>query len=710
MDTPGKHMKVRLYLVFTGFLLLAVAVIVSIFRIQLVNGAELRKQGLELATELRSIKATRGNIYSSDGGLLATSIPIFDVRLDLKTEALTNEVFYDNIDSLAWYLADYFGDKSIRSYRTELVNARKKGNRYYLLKRALDYNELQDVKKFPLLNKGRYKGGFIVEKQTIRKKPFNDLASRTIGYDRENTQRVGLEGAFNTYLAGVKGLRLEKRLAGGVWMPMEDENAVDPQDGYDVYSTIDVNIQDVAENALNKQLVKSGADHGCVVLMEVATGKIKAIANLKMRADGSYTEQYNYAVGEATEPGSTFKLASLMAAIDDGIVSMNDMIDTKNGKFYYYDVAMHDSKEGGYGEISVKRAFEVSSNIGISRIISNGYSKTPERFTNKLYSFGIHQKLGLNIPGEGKPKIKNPVEAGKDWSGISLTQMSIGYEVLMTPLQILTFYNGVANDGKMVKPCFVDKIEFNGKKIKEFETEVINGKLCSDNTLKQLKVMLEGVVANGTATNLQAAHFPIAGKTGTARIANDKHGYNNQNSPFTYQASFVGYFPADKPLYSCIVVVSAPRNFVYYGNLVAGPIFKEIADKVYSNSIEYHERLNSETQQLAGDIPVSYSGSKEALETVFAEFKIPFLNAQGAGEWVYTRTKDKEVEMLPANHLANNETLVPNVRGLGLEDALFLLENRGLRVKATGMGMVKSQSLKPGTRIVGKSEIILDLG
>ena len=709
MGEQGKNMKVRLYLVFTGFLVLAIAVLLSIFKIQIIDGNKNRTEGWELATDLRSIKATRGNIYSADGSLLATSIPIFDVRLDLKTEALTNDIFYDNVDSLAWSLSNYFKDKSEKGYRTDLINARKRGERYYLLKRGLDYNELQDIKTFPLLRRGRFKGCFIVEKQTIRKKPFNVLASRTIGYDRENAQRVGLEGAYNSYLAGQKGLRLEKRLAGGVWMPIGDDNAVDPQDGYDVYYTIDINFQDVAENALLKQLQKQGADHGCVVLMEVKTGKVKAIANLKRRDDGKYSEQYNYAVGEATEPGSTFKLASLMAAIDDGMVTINDRVDTKDGVFYYYDTKMTDSKKGGYGEISVQEVFEVSSNIGVSRIISDNYSKNPERFTNKLYSFGIHQKLGLNIPGEGTPKIKNPVEA-KDWSGISLTQMSIGYELLLTPLQILAFYNGVANDGVLVKPSFVDKVEYNGKNIKTFEPEVLNAKLCSDNTLKQLRTMLEGVVLRGTAQNLQAAHFSIAGKTGTARIANSKYGYTYEGSPFSYQASFVGYFPADKPLYSCIVVVNAPSNYVYYGNLVAGPIFRELADKVYSNSIEYHERLNTENRQLVGDVPVSLSGSKQELEQIFDAFKVPYLEASNAGEWVYTKTKDKEVEMQPANHLSKNESLVPNVRGLGLEDALYLLENRGLKVKARGIGMVKRQSLLPGTRIIGKSEIVIELG
>ncbi len=703
-----KGMKIRLYAVYVLALIVSTAIAVTLFKLQIVEGKELRSKALSFSTEMRKVEANRGNIYADDASMLATSVPVYDVRMDLKAPALTDEIFNAEVDSLSQYLANFFKDKSALDYKHSLITARNRGRRYHLVKRRINYNELQVIKTFPIFRKGRYKGGVIFEKQNIRKNPFGFLGQRTIGYSRKSGSKVGLEGAYNKTLEGVSGLRLERRLAGGVWMPISDENEVEPEDGLDVYSTIDINIQDVAENALLKQLQKQDADHGCVILMEVKTGNIKAIANLSKHQDGSYSERYNYAIGESTEPGSTFKLASVMAAMEDGFVNLKDSVDAESGVTYYYGIPMHDSKEGGWGKISVQRSFEVSSNIGISKLVSKYYKNNPTAFINRMKQFGLHQKLGLEIVGEGDPLVKDYSKDPKIWSGITLTQMSIGYEVLQTPLQILTFYNAVANNGIAVKPRFATHLGRNGKKVEEIPVTVLNEAICSPKTINQARTMLEGVVERGTATNLRSASFPIAGKTGTARIANKSYGYNYQ-SDYSYQASFVGYFPADKPLYSCIVVVNAPSNSVYYGNLVAGPIFREIADKIYSNRIDTHEPLNQkDAQPQLAYSPASKSGYRADLKTVFETLEIP-MKEQTENEWVWTYAQEKEVVTKAAPIKSINDSYVPNVRGMGLQDAIYLLENRGLKVNVFGRGTVKEQSLQPGTPINAELEITLQL-
>ncbi len=700
-----KQQKLKYYSVLLFAVAVSLVILGGIFKIQVLEGSHWKKKSADLTTKYRKIKAVRGNIYSADGNLLATSVPVYNIRMDVNADALTDNIFYAEIDSLALCLSKYFRDRSAREYRHLLVSARKAGERYVLVKSNIDYAAQQKVKSFPLFRRGRYKGGLIFEKFTRRKKPFGMLAERTIGYEIESVQPVGLEGAYSEVLGGKEGVRLERRLSGGVWMPVSDENQVDPKDGMDIVTTIDVNIQDVAEKALLDQLRKHNADHGTTVLMEVETGNVVAIANLSRNENGSYSERYNYAVGEATEPGSTIKLASLMAAIDDGYISIDDTVDAGKGVHYYYDVPMTDTKEGGYGKITVQRAFEVSSNIGVSKIISQHYGKNPQAFVDKLYSFRLHEPLGVAIAGEGTPKIQNPTD--KAWSGISLTQMSIGYEMLMTPMQILAFYNAVANNGKLLRPNFVKHYAKNGKIVKRIKPQVLNPAICSANTIKQLRKMLNGVVENGTGANLSNANFTIAGKTGTARIANASYGYKYE-SQFSYQASFVGYFPADKPRYSCIVVVNAPSNSVYYGNLVAGPIFREIADKVYASQINYHEAVNTEEEMLAANVPVSMSGNYRDLLTVFNEFNVRMVNKGTSGPWARTATKSTEVEILPYES-QDYEKLVPNVVGMGLMDAIYLLENRGLKVEVSGRGMVKEQSIPPGRKVGANQKIKIQL-
>ena len=707
MTEIKKDIAWRIYIVYFAVCLFGLAIVGKALTIQLVEGGELKKKVQSRTLKDKSIKAVRGNIYSSDGSLLATSIPIYEVRFDPNADAISDVLFADKVDTLAWCLSDLFKDRSPASYRKELISAREKGSRYHLIKRNIKYTELKKMKEFPLFRRGKYKGGFITIQQNKRERPFRLLAARTIGYEREDISPVGLEGAYSSALSGIDGKRLMQKISGGVWMPVGDADEIEPEDGKDIYTTIDVNLQDVAENALMKQLEIHQADHGTVVLMEVATGAIKAIANLKRTSSGSYYEGYNYAIGESTEPGSTFKLPALIAALEDGYVDMGDIIDCGDGSKQYYDRTMFDSNydKGGWGKITVQRILEVSSNIGMAEIITKSYGENPQKFIDHLAKMNLRDQLGIEIEGEGKPYIKNASE--DTWSGISLAWMAHGYELQMTPLQILTFYNAVANDGRMVKPKFVEKITKGRKVVQEIETEVLNPRICSKETIDKVKLALEGVVSNGTASNLKNADYKIAGKTGTAQIANNRGGVNAYKGlKVSHQASFVGYFPADNPQYSCIVVINAPSKNVYYGNLVAGPIFKEVADKVYANSLEMHEELKQQKFYANSAIPYSKHGYKGNIEKVFGHLGVPVKSAAGDENWVVTSTQAKGVQLAPR---VVRDNLVPNVVGMGLRDAIYLLENQGLRVKVSGAGMVKYQSLTAGERIQKGQQIQIEL-
>jgi cell division protein FtsI (penicillin-binding protein 3) len=704
MQQDKKDILWRIYLIYFVVLAFGVAIISKATYISLVEGEYWKNKASNLTTQVKSIDAVRGNIYASDESLLATSVPIYEVRMDVNADALTDEIFNQNIDSLAICLADLFKDKSSKDYKRDLIKARQSNARYYLIKRNVKYTELKKMRQFPIFRLGKYKGGFIFIQQNKRQLPFRQLAYRTIGYDVEGVNPVGLEGAYRNELKGVEGKRLMQKIAGGVWMPINDENEIEPEDGCDIYTTMDINIQDVAQHALLEQLTKHNARHGCVVLMEVRTGDVKAIANLTKDTDGKYREKYNYAIGSSTEPGSTFKLASLIAAMEDGFVSPKDSIDTKNGTYRFYDRIMKDSHEGGYGKITVERSFEVSSNVAISRIINEHYAKNPSAFIERLKKMNLHEPLGIEISGEGKPMIKNTSD--KSWSGVSLPWMSIGYELRMTPMQILAFYNAIANDGVLVKPRFVSEIRKRGKVVKTIPVQVINESICSKSTIEKAKKMLEGVVENGTARNLKNENFKIAGKTGTAQIANDKYGYKSE-AKVSHQASFVGYFPADNPQYSCIVVVNAPSNNVFYGNLVAGPIFKEIADKIYSNKIDLHREINGiASLNDSKSAPASKNGNQQDLITVCSELNIPFKSSNRDVDWVITTAASNQIEIQPRKI---NKNLVPNVIGMDVKDAIFILENAGFVVKINGKGAVKNQSIAPGLNIKKGEEIIIQL-
>lgn len=646
----------RAYLAVAPFAVVALAVLVKLFYIQYGEGVDLRAQSQQEVLREVPIPAERGNIYSVDAHLLATSMPVYDLHFDALTAEQSD--FNAGLDSLAQALAAFLGGRSRAEWRAYLAQARQGGNRYLAIAENLSYSQLQRVKEMPIFRLGKYAGGLIYEQENTRKKPLGKIAERTIGRDRRYSS-TGLEGAYSALLAGKDGSRIKQKVSNGHWKPVTDNYEQVPEDGYDLISTIDTRMQDVAHHELLKALERFEADHGCAVLMESKTGAIRAIANLGRTKEGTYFEKRNYAVWESTEPGSTFKLASVMAALEDGVADTNTKIDTENGQYLIYNRKIRDSNGKGYGTISLKRAFEVSSNVGIVKLIYDQYKDQPERFTDRLYTLGLHKTLNLPIKGEGIPKIPKPGDPA--WSGISLPWMAFGYQVSLTPLQLLTFYNAVANDGVMVKPQFIQAIRKHGRPISAQEPEVLNPAICSESTLKKLQDLLEGVVTQGTATNIQSDRLPLAGKTGTCQLNYWRSSTND------YQASFVGYFPANDPQYSCVVVINKPNyHRGYYGSTVAAPVFKAIAEHVYANTPVKIEALRHSEKEIWS-------------ERAFA-IKTPL-----QGKW-------------------------PDLRGHNGREVLSLLENQGFEVKIQGNGKVIWQYPQAGSPVDEKQLVELKLG
>jgi cell division protein FtsI (penicillin-binding protein 3) len=699
-----KEILLRVAIVYLLFLIAGLVIIGRVLYLQFFQKDMWMGKANDYALKTMNIEADRGSIYASDGRLLACSVPYYEVRFDAGCENLTDRYFYKNVDSLALCLSKLFGDKPKSEYKRALINARQQKKRYYLIKSSVNYIQLKQIKSFPVFRLGRYKGGLVYMQENRRIRPHQNLAARLIGYTSKdiNGNVVGIEGAYNDQLAGTQGVRLMQRLAGNVWMPMNDRNEIEPKDGRDIITTIDVNLQDVAQNALLEQLVAQGARYGTAVVMEVKTGEIKAMVNLGLNEDGYYGEVQNYAISESVDPGSTFKLPVLIAALEDGVVSLEDTIDTGDGTFKYYDKIIRDDnhENGGYGKITVEQVFEKSSNVGMAKIITGAYKQNPAKFIDRLYAMRLNEKLGIEIKGEGQPQIRYPGD--KLWSGISLAMIAHGYELRITPLQTLTFYNAIANNGKMVKPKFVKEIRYHGKLVRRFDTEVLESSVCSRSTLKKVKRVLEGVVESGTAKNLKNPQIKIAGKTGTNQIYNKKYGYRS-SSEVSYQASFVGYFPADDPMYSCIVVVNSPSRNVYYGNMVAGPVFLEIARKVYATSVAMHPMIAS-TDSL--DVPYTKTGNRKELRSVVRELDIPVENDRVKADWVNTEKKPEAVVFTRHSVI---EGLVPNVVSMGAKDAVYLLENAGLHVRLLGRGSVRSQSIPAGTRINKGEQIVLEM-
>ncbi len=706
-----KDILSRTYLVYIFLCVFALAILYKICIIQFKEGDEWKAKAEAFNTKVFEIEAVRGNIFDVNMNLLATSLPYYEVAVDINAPSIDKKLFDGKIDSLGFMLSELFKDKTSKQYNKILRKARKSGDRYVVLKRNVSYKDLLVLKTFPIFKRGK-RGGLVTLQTNKRELPFQMLAARTIGMSRPGIKPVGLEGAFDTTLMGVSGQRLMQKIAGDVWRPINDENEVEPKDGSDLITTIDINIQDVAENALEKTLIKNNASHGCAILMEVKTGAIKAIANLtrngKDSSSYSYSENLNYAVLNATEPGSTFKLASLMAVIDEYNVSLDEKVPVGNGEVTYYNKTIKDAHAPAEPVLTLQRVFETSSNVGVAKTIMKYFSKDPQKYVDKINSFHLNQKLGLSIPGEASPLIKNT--KGPDWSGVTLAQMSYGYETLLTPLQILAFYNAVANDGRMVKPRFEKEIIKNGKSVKTFTTEVLVEQIAKKETIKKAKIMMEGVVLNGSGKGLNITAFKVGGKTGTAQIAKaGKKGYGVAGDR-NYQASFVGYFPADKPLYTCIVVIYNPSKGAYYGGLIAGPVFKEIAEKVYSSSLDFMEPINNK-QNLLTKAPASIKSKNDEMLIASNALQLPVKSNATEGNYVSRNTIDSTSVALVSNNLESQlkKGIVPNLNGLSAKDALFLLENSGFHVKLYGMGSVRKQSIEAGQKFNRGDKITLIL-
>ncbi|HPT02748.1 MAG TPA: penicillin-binding protein [Bacteroidales bacterium] len=694
MTDTKKDILWRVYLVYIGMFVLGLTIIGRIVYIQVAEGDKWREKARKLSLRYFNIEATRGNIYDANGEFLSTSVPIFEVRMDVASPYITDDIFKKEADSLAYRLSDFFKDRSKREYKTLITRGRAEKNRYLLLKRNVNYDQLKTLKTFPIFRNGKNKGGLIAKAVERRIQPYSHLAFRTIGWDKEGKQNdLGLEGAYSDELEGESGKRLMQRIANGNWRPLNNENEIDPRNGSDIVSTVDIHLQDVAEDALMKQLIANDADHGCAILMEVKTGRVKAIANLGKNADGQYEEKYNYAIGEASEPGSTFKLYSLLAALEDDKTDLDEKIDCNGGIAYYANRAMKDSHLGT-GVLTVKQIFEKSSNVGVSKVIYKAYASNPQAFIDRLYSFSVNKPLNLEIAGEGKPRIKDT--HARSWSKVSLPWMSIGYEVALTPLQILTFYNAVANDGVMIKPRFVDEIRLSDKVIKKFGPVIINPKIASKKAIRKAKIMLEGVVQEGTGTSLRNPVYKVAGKTGTAQIAMNNAGYNKSS----YKGTFVGYFPADNPKYSCIVVINNPTKGVYYGGAISAPVFREIADRVYAADMEMGLTWD-DSVKITHRVPFK-GGFGRDMATICRWMGY---NMQHYGNnWI---TSDSSGRKTVAMNYKSG--IVPDVCGMGMRDAMFLLEKQGYKVRATGVGLVRRQSLQAGTRARAGSLVELNL-
>lgn len=705
MEKAKKSILLRVYLVYLGILLFALAIMGRVIYIQSFESSELMEQAKKQELSWFDVEAIRGNICSDDGTLLATSIPIFDIRMDVCTDSLTDEIFRRNVDSLAYCLSILFHDRSPSQYRDELWEARREKERYYLIKRKITYPELKKLRTFPIFRRGKYRGGLIVIPHYQRELPYKELAKRTIGYeskDESNRVFVGLEGFFSEDLQGVTGKRLMRKVGNGAWVPLDLENELEPQNGDDIITTIDINIQDLAERELLKELIADSADHGCVVVMEVATGHVKAIANLKRVGRNQYEEGYNYAIGESTEPGSTFKLVSFLVALEDGKVDLHTPVATGNGETTYSGRRMSDSHRGGYGTITAQEVFENSSNVGTSKLIVAAYGKNPQQFIDGIYKMKIQNKLGLQISGEGRPNIKDTKDPY--WSKLSLPWISIGYEVEMTPLQILTFYNAVANNGTMVKPFLVKEIRRNGQLVKRYDTEVINPAICSPSTIAKAKRMLLGVVEKGTATNLKNPVYKIAGKTGTAQVAMNNKGYGNKGGSVQYKGSFVGFFPADDPKYSMIVVINNPKRSKYYGALIAGPVFREVADQLYARHPGIHFTAAKDTVYPL--MPPSKGGKRKDIEHLYGALGMTAISPIPNALWARPLVIGNSVSLNPQ---PVTQGVMPDVTGMGLKDAVYLLEKNGLKVTVRGKGSVVRQSILPGQEVSRGEEVLLEL-
>jgi cell division protein FtsI (penicillin-binding protein 3) len=674
--------------------------------IQRVQGDYWKSMSNKQHLRYMDINAERGSIYSEDGNMLSTSLPVFDIYVDFGADGLREKGgkrFYKHLDSLSIDLSELFKDAKASDYKKLLRAQYKKRTRYFSLKKKISFEEYKMLRDFPLVREGRNKSGFIVEVRDNRINPYVLLANRTIGLSRGDTSRnVGLERSYDSVLKGQTGQRLMRYVA-GAYIPV-DGAEIAPENGKDVITTIDTYIQDVAENALLKMMDENASIHGSCIVMEVKTGKIKAIANLGKRPDGSYWEDYNYGLGMRTEPGSVFKIATLISLLEDKYVDTNSIVDCEGGQKNFYGLRITDSHLGT-GKITVKEAFAISSNVAFAKLGDEFYHNQPQKFYDHLHKLRLDTTSGIDIVGAAKPFIKKPTS--KYWTKTTIPFMAHGYEELETPLNLLMVYNAIANNGTMMKPYLVNSINEMGEPIKIFKPQVLVNKICSDATLGKLKSCLLAVVQypHGTGHLLESNQYLIAGKTGTAVTAMDNRGYNKDAK--IYQSAFIGYFPANNPEYSIAVVIQNSRESKHiYGASVSGPVFKEIADRLYATKVA--DKTIHQFQFIPDKSFYQVYGMKKDLNTIFNELKYKETDSATSGEW-RTATLDDGIATLRPDNISKKSGKVPDVTGMGLKDALYLLENMGLKVSASGNGKVIYQSLAQNTDFKKGQQIKLQL-
>ena len=684
----------RVYLSFIVMIVLGSLVLGRAFYIQRVEGKFWSRMGDSLHLKYMPLDAERGTIYSEDGNMLSTSIPIFDVFIDFGADGLrekNGKRFKDNIDSLSFYLAELFKDKTSAVYKKELQLAYKNQDRYYTLKKKISFVEYAQLREFPLVKQGRNKSGFIIDPRDKRINPYVLLANRTIGLSRDNaTKNVGLEQSYDGDLRGTSGQRLMRYIA-GAYMPVEGAE-VEPENGKDIITTLDTYMQDVAENALMKMMVGNNSLHGTAIVMETATGKIKAIANLGKQVNGTYAEDLNYGIGKATEPGSIFKLATLLSLFEDKYVTKNSLVDCEGGVKQFYGLRIHDTHPNHV--LTVKDAFAASSNVAFAKMADQYYHTQPSKFIDHLHLLKLDTLTGIDITAaSGKPLIKKPTN--RSWANTTIPYMAHGYEELVTPLHMLMLYNAVANNGKMMKPYLVSSIREYGVDIRTVHPKVVVDKICSEETLVQLKECLRAVVDSEHGTGhkiLFDSAYAIAGKTGTAVTALNNKGYNKGNK--IYQASFLGYFPADNPIYSMAVVIqNSNESKLIYGADVSGTVFKEISDRIYGRYLSTKKYITPSIDTMQ----YNYYGMKNEWASIFGMLKLPYKDSAVGGYWRSSNIKNNRAILSTPVYVTTSANIIPAVVGMGLKDAIYLMENKGLKVAATGRGKVLSQSLAAGT-------------
>jgi cell division protein FtsI (penicillin-binding protein 3) len=682
-----KSITTRVHVVYFGFVILMVLGIYKTILIQQEGSASFFSATKD-KIPTRSVKRfpRRGEILDRNYTPLQTSVSFFDIHMD--PMVVKQETFDKEISNLCVGLHKIFPETSARDFENYIRNGRARKRRYLTIKRRATIEQRRLLKELPIFNLGQNKGGLIDNDETLqRKRPHGEMLKRTLGYcqniGEDNELRVGIEGAYNELLAGEPGEEIEQKISSG-WKKT-GKMVKNPIEGADLVTTFDIDIQEVAHSELLRQLREQGAKSGCVIVMDVKTGFVRAVANLQKGTDGQYYELYNHAVGTKEVPGSTFKLASIMAALEDKKIRLSDKVNAK-GEYEFYGKKFHDSNEWGYGEITIQRAFEVSSNV-ITQVIQRAYRNDPQVFVDRLKSFGLADPLGVDIKGEPIPTMYQP--GHRNWSGLSLPSMAIGYEFQQTPLQTLAFYNAVANDGVLVRPQFIEEVRRNGQLVSRTKPVVLKKQICSMSTVRAMQNCLEGVVKYGTGKPLQSSLFDIAGKTGTARILNDQNQYGEEGFE-RYQASFVGYFPSKEPIYSCIVVISAPSKDIY-GATVSGTVFSAIANKVYSNTLKYHKAIN-EQKRKDHSLPQAYNGNTNDLLNVLKYLNVP-QRIESYSDWSAIAKNGNVLQLYPRKY---GKEVVPNVVGMTARDAVYLIERLGMHVILRGYGKVVEQTIPAG--------------